>query len=190
MQDYRTNQRIRTPEVRVIDDKGNQLGVMPIEKALQEAQSRELDLVEVSPVAKPPVCRIMDYGKFCYQQSKRESESKKASKSQKKEKEIKLKPQIDKGDFTFKVNQAKGFLEKGHPVRVTCQLRGRMIERPEVAKKLVQSFTDSLSDVSKPEAPLQMRSPRLCTILLKPAKSKSAKPVVPDQKEEAPEEGE
>jgi len=118
------NESIRASEVRVIDDEGNQLGVMDLSSALQAAVAQGLDLVEVSPTAKPPVCRIMDFGKYKYQQSKRAAEAKKKQ-VRVELKEVKLRPKTDEHDYQFKMKNAMRFLGEGNKVKVTIMFRGR-----------------------------------------------------------------
>ncbi|MFN0065365.1 MAG: translation initiation factor IF-3, partial [Chlamydiales bacterium] len=137
MERLRINRQIRVPNVRVIGADGAQIGIISTREALLLAQEAQLDLVEVAPNASPPVCKIIDYGKFRYDQTKRERESKKAQ-HQVKVKEIKLKPNIDEHDFQTKLKRARQFLEKGNKVKVTCMFRGREMAYPELGKKVVQ----------------------------------------------------
>src|SRR2546426_9360605 len=133
----RVNERIRVPQVRVIGDDGQQVGVLPVREALALAQSKGLDLVEVSPTARPPVCRIMDYGKFKYEQNLR------ARKAKKKQhhthlKEIKMRPKIDDHDYGFKMNHAREFLNGRDKVKFTITFRGREIAHQEIGHVLIQ----------------------------------------------------
>ena len=120
----RVNNEIQVPEVLLIDDEGNKLGITPTAEALRLAEEKDLDLVEVAPLAKPPVCRIMDYGKYRFQQQKRDKDARKKQKNQS-VKEIKMRPKIDQHDYDFKVRALKGFLQDGHRVKVSIFFRGR-----------------------------------------------------------------
>ena len=135
--EVRVNRRIKAREVRVIDPDGNQLGIMPLDEALNSALEMDLDLVEVATKSDPPVCRIMDYGKFKYQQSKKSQESRK------KQviihlKEIKLRPKTDEHDFQFKVRHMERFLKEGNKVKVSMIFRGREIMHPDIGEKILQ----------------------------------------------------
>jgi translation initiation factor IF-3 len=150
------NRQIRAQKVRVIDKLGGQVGVLSIQQAMALAEAESLDLVEIAPNADPPVCKIIDYGKFRYQQTKKEKESKKAQ-HQVKVKEIKVKPNTDAHDLQVKTKHAREFLEKGNKVKVTCMFRGREMAHPEVGRKVVQQVVDALSDLASAEAfPKQM----------------------------------
>ncbi len=143
----RVNDRIRIKEVRVISPDGTQLGIMPIEQALQMAYSQNLDLVEVAPEARPPVCRIMDYGKYRYEQSK------KAREARKKQtiielKEIKLRPKTEEHDFQFKARHAERFLKEGNKAKITMMFRGREVIRMDRGKALLNRFVETLKDVA------------------------------------------
>ncbi len=146
------NEEIRVPEVRVIGANGEQVGVMSPKSAMELAEQAELDLVEISPNATPPVCRIMDYGKYKYQQSKKEKISKK------KQhvihiKEIRFRPTIDEHDIAFKIKQAHKFLETGNHLRVRILFRGRQIIHPELGQDVLKRVTEQLEDVAKLESP-------------------------------------
>lgn len=152
----RVNYQIRAPKVRVIDKDGGQLGVMTVPDALAKAESYGLDLVEIAPTATPPVCKIVDYGKFRYQQTKKEKESKKAQ-HQVKVKEVKMKPNIDDHDFQTKLKRAREFITKGNKVRVTCVFRGREMLHTEIGRRVMDRFCEGLADIASPEAyPRQM----------------------------------
>ena len=120
----RVNSEIRATEVLLIDDQGNKVGVIPTSEALQMSEERDLDLVEVAPLAKPPVCRILDYGKYRFQQQKRDKDARKKQKNQT-VKEMKMRPKIDQHDYDFKVKAIKSFLSEGHRVKVSIFFRGR-----------------------------------------------------------------
>lgn len=129
----------------VIDAEGTQLGVMKTDEALALAQEKKMDLVNVAPNAKPPVCRMMDYGKHKYEQSKREREAKKKQRTTS-IKEIKLRPNIDKHDFDVKAKRAQKFLQKGDKLKVTVMFRGREITHPEIAQRLCKDLAEQLAD--------------------------------------------
>lgn len=135
----RTNERIRVPEVRLIGPDGGQLGVVPIQKALDLANQYELDLVEVAASASPPVCRIIDFSKFKYDQEKKEREAKKHQK-QGRLKEIRLKPNIDEHDYETKVKQAVSFLKKKDKVKINLFFRGRQMEHLDLGRKVLDKF--------------------------------------------------
>jgi translation initiation factor IF-3 len=136
---------IRVPQVRVVDEDGAQLGVMPTGEALRLAQDRGYDLVEVAPTASPPVVKLLDFGQYKYELAKREKEAKRRSRSVE-FKEIRLKPKIGTGDFDTKVNRAIQFLEDGDRIKVTVQFRGRELTHPEIGRNLLAKFTDRVKD--------------------------------------------
>jgi translation initiation factor IF-3 len=177
----RINKQIRAPKVRVIGSDGSQVGILAIRDALLKAQEENLDLVEIAPNAQPPVCKIVDYGKFRYDQTKREKESKKAQ-HQVKVKEVKLKPNIDEHDFQTKLKQARQFVEKGNKVKVTCMFRGREMAHPELGQKMVEKFCKGLEDIALVEAPPKLLGRNLIGVLA-PAPTKSAKAKAPIKKE-------
>ncbi len=135
------NNFIRAREVRLVDVDGKQVGVVPVSEALKLAEERGLDLVEVAPQAKPPVCRILDYGKFKYQQSKKQSHKKTATL-----KEVKVRARIDDHDLDLKVRNAVRFLESGHKVKVSLFFRGREIVRPELGMQVFEKIIEKLGD--------------------------------------------
>jgi translation initiation factor IF-3 len=141
---------IRTRQVRVIDDEGEQLGIMSPQDAMRTAEEQGLDLVEVAPNAQPPVCRIMDYGKYKYQQAKRAKESKKHQHIIL-IKEVKYRPKIDVHDFDYKTNHAREFLGEGHKVKVTIMFRGREMAHPEFGKEIIQRVIDATEDIGQAE---------------------------------------
>ncbi|MEO7664259.1 MAG: translation initiation factor IF-3, partial [Candidatus Limnocylindrales bacterium] len=136
---------IRIPQVRVIDDEGNQLGIMPTPKALEMAQEKGLDLVEVAPMASPPVTRFLDFGQYKYELTKREKENKRRQRSVT-FKEVRLSPKIGIGDFETKVHRAIEFLEDGDRIKVTVRFRGRELTHPELGRNLITKFTDQVKD--------------------------------------------
>ena len=141
------NQAIRATEVRVIGAEGDQLGVIPTSRALELAEQQQLDLVEVSPTAVPPVCRIMDYGKFKYQQSKKQQEAKKKQ-VHVQVKEVKLRPKTDDHDLAFKVKNVRRFLEEGNKAKVTLVFRGREITHMDIGRAVIERFATELADVA------------------------------------------
>jgi len=169
----RINRRIRAPKVRVIGSQGDQVGVLPIREALALAEENGLDLVEISPNAEPPVCKVIDYGKYRYDQTKREKENKKAQ-HQVKVKEIKLKPNIDEHDFVTKLKAARSFLEKGNKVKVSCFFRGREMAYPERGQKVVLRLCEELEDIAQVESPPK-RMGRSIICVIAPSASKKNK---------------
>jgi translation initiation factor IF-3 len=152
--------------VRVISPDGEQLGIIPIEQALSVAEEQGLDLVEVAPLARPPVCRIMDYGKFKYE------EQRKAREARKKQhhvqiKEVKMRPGIEDHDFDFKTRHARRFLEEGNKVKLTMMFRGRQMAHPEIGRQVLDRVSEMLSDVAKVEASPTMEA-RAMTMVLAP----------------------
>ena len=145
--EYLINEQIRDKEVRVIGAEGNQLGVLSIKDALVAAEEAELDLVRVSPNAKPPVCKIVDYSKFLYELKRKEKEQKKKQKIVE-IKEVRLSPNIDVNDLNTKMNMARKFLSKGDRVKVTLRFRGRELAYVNQSKKILDDFAEQLSDIS------------------------------------------
>jgi translation initiation factor IF-3 len=143
--DLRVNQMIRIPQVRVVDEEGAQLGVMPTARALEMAQERGLDLVEVAPMAQPPVVKFLDFGQYKYELTKREKENKRRQRSVT-FKEIRLSPKIGIGDFDTKVNRAIEFLEDGDRIKVTVRFRGRELTHPEIGRNMIARFVDRVKD--------------------------------------------
>jgi translation initiation factor IF-3 len=164
----RINEQIRTSRVRVIDPDGEQLGIMTPEEALNEAAMRNLDLVEVSPNAQPPVCRIMDYGKFRYEQSKKEKEARKNQKVVT-VKEIRMGVKIDNHDFDVKAKNSRKFIESGDKVKVAIRFRGREIVHNDLAKKKLLSLSKQLEDIAVVEKQPFLEG-RQMIMILAPAK--------------------
>ena len=168
--EVRVNERIRVPQVRVIGDDGEQVGVLPVREALVLAQSKGLDLVEVSPTARPPVCRIMDYGKFKYEQNRRARKAKKKQ-HQMQLKEIKMRPKIEGHDYDFKVQHAREFLEGRDKVKFTVTFRGREMAHQEIGYKLIQKAIADLSELASVESPPKSEGRTLTAVLMpKPPK--------------------
>ncbi len=160
------------PKVRLIDQDGNQAGVLTLAEALTKAEVAGLDLVEIAPNAEPPVCKIIDYGKYRYQLTKKEKEQKKAQ-HQVKVKEIKLKPNTDDNDLATKIKHAREFIAKGNKVRLTCMFRGREMLHPEFGEKNIHRFCEELSDIASPESPAKMMGRSLSVVLAPGAKKKA-----------------
>lgn len=141
------NEQIRDKEIRLIGENGEQLGIMSSREAMKLAEDAGLDLVKIAPTAKPPVCKIVDYGKYKYEQVRREKEAKKKQKVIE-IKEIRLSPNIDTNDLNTKVNAARKFLSKGDKVKVTLRFRGREMAHMNNSKHILDDFAESLSDIS------------------------------------------
>jgi translation initiation factor IF-3 len=139
------NWEIRAPEVRVIDAEGKQLGILSVKEAIRIAAEQGLDLVEVAPGAAPPVCRIMNYGKYKYQQSKRSQESKKHQ-TVIQVKEVKFRPRTEEHDFQFKLRHVKRFLSEGDRVKISLMFRGREIAHPEFGREMLNRILEELKD--------------------------------------------
>lgn len=165
---YKINRSIRAREVRLIGPDGNNIGVVPIEEALQIAQDAELDLVEVAPNAAPPVCRVLDYGKFLYERAKKEREARKAQ-TKVEVKEIRLRPKTSEHHRSFKIRNARRWLLEGKKVLARIRFRGREITYPEIALGDLKKIADELSDVSKIEQSPKMEG-RTMFMMLTPLK--------------------
>ena len=160
-------------EVRLIGPDGGNVGVVPIRQALQIARDAEMDLVEVSPNANPPVCRVMDFGKFIYERAKKDREAKKAQ-TKIEVKEIRLRPKTNEAHRGFKVDDARRWLLQGHKVRVTIKFRGREMDYPEIALEDLKEIAQALADVSVIEASPQMEG-RTMLVVLAPSKGSAKK---------------
>lgn len=171
--EFRVNEGIRVAEVRLIGPDGGNVGVVSIKEALKIAREAELDLVEVSPGANPPVCRVMDFGKFIYEKTKKEREAKKAQ-TKIEVKEIRLRPKTNEAHRGFKVDDARRWLGQGHKVRVTIKFRGREMDYPEIALEDLKEVAQALSDVAAIEVPPQMEG-RTMLVVLAPTKGTSKK---------------
>jgi translation initiation factor IF-3 len=185
---------IRIPQVRVIDEEGEQLGVMPTPEALQMAQERGFDLVEVAPMSNPPVTKILDYGQYKYEQARKEKEARKHQRSVE-FKEVRLRVKIGKGDFDTKVRRAIGFLEEGDRVKVTVQFRGREVSHAYIGRDLLTRFAELVADYGTVDRPPMLEGRSMHMVLTstwKPEKaeaepkneskkSKRSKVVVPDE---------
>lgn len=175
----KVNKQIRAQRVRLIDHEGKQIGVVSFHEALQMAEEVNLDLVEVVATSVPPVCKIMDHGKFKYDQTKKERENKKAQ-HQIKLKEVKVKPNIDVHDFETKSRQARGFIEKGNKVKITCTFRGREMAHPEVGERWVKKMCEDLADIALIEATPKMLG-KMMNAVLSPNPKKIRPPVRPSK---------
>lgn len=168
----RVNERIRIREVRLIDDQGNQVGIIPTREALEMARERGLDLVEVAPNAVPPVCRLMDYGKFRYEQSRKERESRKTQHVTR-VKEVRIEPKIGDHDLETKGRQAAKFLEAGDKVKISVLFRGRSITHPELGRELLEQLQEQLKDYGTVEQTARMEG-RTMTMHLAPTRARAA----------------
>lgn len=185
-QDYRRNRQIRVPEVRLINEKGEQVGIVSTRDAQRMADEVELDLVEVSPTARPPVCKILDFGKFKYDARKREQKSNTGKKSSSQLKELRVRPAIDKHDLSYRLEQGRKFLLQGHKVQVVCIFRGRQMRHPEHGTNVMKQVAEMLGDVARIESPSKMMGRRM-TMLLSPLPQKpGAKPAAEKDGGEAP----
>ncbi|GAA2803584.1 translation initiation factor IF-3 [Saccharopolyspora taberi] len=170
----RINDRIRVPEVRLVGPNGEQVGIVRIEDALRLAQEADLDLVEVAPQARPPVCKLMDYGKFKYESAQKARESRR-NQQQTVIKEQKLRPKIDPHDYETKKGHVSRFLGQGHKVKVTIMFRGREQSRPELGFRLLQRLADDVSDLGFIEANPKQDG-RNMIMVLAPHKTNKTKP--------------
>ncbi|MEX1024945.1 MAG: translation initiation factor IF-3 [Planctomycetota bacterium] len=161
---YRINRQIRVPNVRLIGADGEQEGVVNADDARRKADEAGLDLVEVSPNADPPVCRILDYGKFKYAQKKKERGGKQ-TKAHSTLKELRVRPAIDKHDLEYRLVQGRKFLEEGHKVQVVCIFKGRQRAHPEMGYNVMRMVSETLGDISKVEAQPKMAGPRMTMLL-------------------------
>lgn len=160
----RVNQQIRISPVRLIDSDGSQVGVVPLEEARQRAVELDLDLVEVAPTARPPVCRIMDYGKFKYRESKKAREAKKKQHVIQM-KELKLRSKIDEHDLQFKLRHARKFLEKHDKVKITMVFRGREVVHKDLGERILKRVYDEVSDLAVQEGDIKMEGRNMILIL-------------------------
>lgn len=149
------NERIRDKEVRVISQDGEQLGIMSSRDAMKLAREAELDLVKIAPTAKPPVCKIIDYGKYRYELARKEKEAKKKQRTME-VKEVRLSPNIDTNDLNTKANQARKFISKGDKVKVTLRFRGREMAHINYSKQILDSFCGLLEDIAVVDKPPKM----------------------------------
>jgi translation initiation factor IF-3 len=160
----RINDRIRVREVRVIDENGEQLGIMPPAQAVAIARQRGLDLVEVAATATPPVCRITDYGKYQYNEQKKARQARKHQKTID-VKEIKFRPKVSEHDYQFKKKHIERFLQEGDKVKATIFFRGREMAHPEIGQRILERLVQELSDVALPETMPKREGNTMHTIL-------------------------
>jgi len=176
--EHRINDRIRVREVRLVAPDGQQLGIKPVPEALAIARDLDLDLVEVAPTANPPVCRIMDYGKFKFDEAQKAKESRRKSVNVG-IKEMKYRPKIGPGDFNTKTRQVAKFLDEGHKVKLTIMFRGREVFHPELGKKILDQVAERIGDGGKIEAEPRLDGRNMTMVLApqkrsKPAEAKAA----------------
>ena len=172
--ELRINHDITVSEVRLIDEKGQQAGIVPIEKALQMATTAEMDLVEIAPLAKPVVCKILDYGKFKYRENKKRHEAR-VRRKQVEVKEIKFHLIISEGDYEVKLRNATRFLNDGDRVKVSVWFRGREISKPKIGMERLQRFAGDLAEVGTVEQAPNMEGKRM-NMLIVPKRGKSVTP--------------
>ena len=158
------NGQIRDKEVRVIAENGDQLGVMPVKEAMKLAQEAELDLVKIAPKAQPPVCKIIDYGKYRYELARKEKEAKKKQKTVE-VKEVRISPNIDTNDLNTKDNNAKKFIAKGNKVKVTLRFRGREMAHMQQSKHILDDFAEMLAEVAVVEKPAKLEGRSMSMVL-------------------------
>lgn len=158
------NEQIRDKEVRLVSEDGEQLGIMSSKDALKMAMDAELDLVKIAPMAKPPVCKIIDYGKYKYEQTRKDKEAKKKQKTVEL-KEVRLSPNIDTNDLTTKVNNAKKFIAKGNKVKVTLRFRGREMAHVHQSKHILDDFAALLEDIASVEKPAKLEGRNMSMVL-------------------------
>ena len=170
-QEHRTNHMIRVPQVRLVGD-NIEVGVYSIQEALKMAQEQALDLVEISPNADPPVCKIIDYNKFLYEKKKKEKEMKSKSKASE-VKEIRFTPNTDDHDFDFKSRHAEGFLKDGNKVKAYVQFKGRAIQFKERGELVLLKFAERLAEVGLPEGMPKLEGKRMLMVLAPKGKKKS-----------------
>jgi len=169
----RVNNQIRAKEIRLIDNEGKMLGIVSVPEALRMAELRELDLVEISPNANPPVCKIMDFAKFVYEQQKREKVQKKQQSSQQL-KELRFTARTASHDFNFKVRHAREFLTEGNKVKATVMFRGREIVHQSVGEELLNKLIEEVQDIAKLDSPPKLEGKKM-SIILSPDKTKISK---------------
>ena len=159
------NEQIRDREIRLIGEDGEQLGIMSARDAMKLARGANLDLVKIAPTAKPPVCKIIDYGKYRYEQARREKEARKKQKTIE-VKEIRLSPNIDTNDLNTKVNQARKFVSGGNKVKVAVRFRGRELAHTAVGKTILEDFAQKLSDIAVIDKPAKLEGKSMVMFLV------------------------
>ena len=183
-QELRVNDRIRVPQVRVVGADGSQIGILGTEEALKMAQDQDLDLVEVAGQADPPVCRIMDYGKYKYEQAVKQKEARKKQ-SQVVVKEIKMRPKIDRHDYETKKGHVVRFLRQGAKVKVTIMFRGREMAHMDLGRRLLDRLAEDVTEIAKVEVPAKVDG-RNMTMVLNPLKEAITVRPVPPPKHKGP----
>ena len=158
------NEQIRDKEIRLIGENGEQLGIMSEKEAFKMAKEAELDLVKIAPTAKPPVCKIIDYGKYRYELARKEKEAKKKQKTVE-IKEVRLSPNIEANDLNTKVNMAKKFIAKGDKVKVTLRFRGREMAHMQSSKHILDDFAEALADIAVIEKPAKLEGKSIMMVL-------------------------
>ena len=158
------NEKIRDREVRLVSESGEQLGIVSSKEALKMAREADLDLVKIAPKAQPPVCKIIDYGKYRYEAARKEKEAKKKQKTVE-IKEVRLSPNIDTNDLNTKVNNAKKFISKGNKVKVTLRFRGREMAHVQQSKHILDDFAESLADVASVEKAPKLEGRNMSMVL-------------------------
>jgi translation initiation factor IF-3 len=187
----KVNDRIRVPQVRLVDEEGNQVGIVDTEKALAMAEEADLDLVEVAAQADPPVCRIMDFGKYKYEQDQRQKEARRKQ-SMVQVKEMKMRPKIDIHDYETKKGHVERFLRQGAKVKVTIMFRGREVAHQELGRKILDRLTGDLEEIAKIDSPPKLDGRNMTMVLTpykeavvrKPSQPKQRGPRPVDQQEE------
>ena len=183
----RMNENIRVAEIRVIDDEGQMVGVMSPKEALEIARSKNLDLIEIVPNAKPPVCKIVEFGKWKYEQQKKDKQAKKSS-HQQLLKEIRFHPRTDTHDFEFKIRHARTFIEEGHKVKAYVQFKGREVTYKQFGEKLLNDFKARMEDIAKVDQDISMMGRMMSMVLSPSGKKKASAPKVkgPDENGQEP----
>lgn len=171
IKELRINERITAKEIRLVGEKGEQLGIIPVDQAREVARKHNMDLVEVAPTSVPPVCRLLDYGKYKYEQAKKEHQARKSQRVSLL-REVRLRPKIGAHDFEAKARTARKLLADGAKVKVTLMFRGREVTHPELGWKVLQRMVESLSDVASLERQPSMEGRRM-DVILAPASSKA-----------------
>lgn len=175
---HRINERVRAPEVRLIDEGGKLIGLMSSFEALNQARDRGLDLVEIHEKSNPPICKIMDYGKWKFETKKREKQNKR-NQTKVLIKEIQMRPRTDEGDIKIKLDKAREFLNQGHKVKINLRFFGREMAHKDLGFKLLKQVEERLSDLAAPEQPAKMERRTLFTILAPQSHFSSKKPSKP-----------
>jgi translation initiation factor IF-3 len=179
--DLRINDHIRARDVRLISQTGEQLGILQLRDALRIAHQVNLDLVEVAPTARPPVCKIMDYGRFKYEQAKRDREARKNQKIVE-IKELKMRPTIEEHDFSVKLRNARRFLEDGDKVKASITFRGREIVHADLGRQVLERLVRELADLGAPERPPRMEG-RFMTMMIQPKPGVGLRPATKTEQE-------